>query len=85
MDTMSAHVKHKKDFSFISPSHLRAGRAWLGWSLDDTSVKTGLSKKTLWRYEGEKYEMPHASASKIYTAFLNNGVELRRDGLRVEK
>jgi predicted transcriptional regulator len=82
MDIMKRDVKHEKDFSYISPSHIRAARGWLGWNLDETSEKTGLSKKTISRYEVGRHDITHASAAKIYTAFLNNGVELAPDGLR---
>jgi len=80
---MKRDVKHEKDFSYISPSHIRAARGWLGWNLDETSEKTGLSRKTIWRYEVSKARITEESAAQIHAAFMNNGVELREDGLRV--
>lgn len=80
---MSDDVKHKKDFSYISPSHIRAARAWLGWNLDDASVKTGLSRKTIWRYEANKARITEESSAVIHAAFLENGLELLEHGVRV--
>ena len=83
LDLMGHDVKHKKDFSYISPSHIRAARAWLGWTLDETGKKTGLSRKTIWRYEVSKARITDESASRIHAVFLESGIELSYDGLRV--
>jgi hypothetical protein len=83
MVIMSTHVNIKNDYSYISPSHIRAGRAWLGWTLDIAVEKLSIPRKTLWRYEASQSRISKSSAAKIYSGFMNNGVELRKDGLRV--
>jgi len=35
----------------IAPAQLRAARAWLGWSQDELSLKSGVSKHSIARYE----------------------------------
>jgi hypothetical protein len=79
---MSELVNNKNDYSYISPSHIRAARGWLGWNLDIATEKLGIPRRTLWRYEASKNRIPEASAEKIYNGFMNNGVELAPDGLR---
>jgi predicted transcriptional regulator len=80
---MTTPVKHKNDYSYISASHLRAARAWMGWTLDIAVEKLGISRQTLWRYEASQNKISKSSAQKIHAGFMNNGVELREDGLRV--
>ena len=35
----------------ITPAQLRAARAWLQWSQDELSAKSGISKRSIARYE----------------------------------
>lgn len=38
----------------ISPAQVRAARAWLNWSQDQLSARSGISKRTIARYESGK-------------------------------
>ena len=79
---MNKLVKKKNKYSYISPSHLRAARAWMGWKLDDTVEKLGISRQMLWRYEADRNTITVEAAEKIYIGFMNNGIELKPSGLR---
>ncbi|MBN8974782.1 MAG: helix-turn-helix transcriptional regulator [Rhizobiales bacterium] len=35
----------------VSPAQVRAARAWLDWSQDELSARSGISKRTIARYE----------------------------------
>ena len=80
---MNKLVKKKNKYSYISPSHLRAARAWMGWTLDIAVEKLGISRQTLWRYEASKNKISKFSAQKIYVGFRNNGIELKPEGLMI--
>lgn len=38
----------------VSPAQVRAARAWLNWSQDQLSARSGISKRTIARYESGK-------------------------------
>jgi transcriptional regulator with XRE-family HTH domain len=40
--------------SAITPAQLRAARAWLQWSQDELSMRSGISKRSIARYEQGK-------------------------------
>jgi hypothetical protein len=76
-------VKNSQDLSFILPAHIRAARAWLGWTLDDAEAKSGISRDSISRFELDKKNFGAKSREKIFATFLAAGIELRPDGLRV--
>ena len=76
-------VKTSKDFMYVTPSHIRAARGWLGWNLDEMQEKSGLARDTISRFERGKQKIANDTRAVLYQTCLRAGVELRRDGLRV--
>lgn len=74
-------VNNKNDFSFIKPEHIRAGRAWLGWNLDEAQEKSGVNRDVISRFELGKKNLGATSRGKIFRAFLADGVELLPNGI----
>ena len=80
---MNKHrVNSIQEYPFVTPRHIRAARAWLGWNLHKMEEKSGLALDTISRYErGAKNVLP-ATVATMYRTFAREGVELRPDGLR---
>ena len=52
----------------------RAARAALGWSAERLAEETGISRKTLTDFEGEKRKMQAANVGAVLAAFDRAGV-----------
>jgi transcriptional regulator with XRE-family HTH domain len=76
-------VNRSKDYSFVSPEHVRASRAWLGWTLDDIQEESGLSRDTISRFERGKQNIANATRGILFQTLFNAGIEMLPDGLRV--
>jgi transcriptional regulator with XRE-family HTH domain len=78
------HSVHESiDFTFASPAHVRAARAFLGWTLDVAADKTGISRDTISRYERGSVTLANKSLARLYVTFAEAGIEVRPDGLRI--
>jgi ribosome-binding protein aMBF1 (putative translation factor) len=65
----------------LSPAQVRSARAWLSWSQDQLSAKSGVSQKSIARYERGR-SVPHASTlKKLQAAFEMEGMEFLRRGM----
>jgi transcriptional regulator with XRE-family HTH domain len=78
-------VNSKRDYSFVSPAHIRAARGWLAWNLDETQEKSGLSRHTINRYETGAKKVSAETLAILYRTFERAGVELRRNGIYVRE
>jgi transcriptional regulator with XRE-family HTH domain len=77
-------VKTIQEYPFVTPRHVRAARAYLGWNLYKMQEKSGLALDTISRYErGAKGVLPKTVAI-MYRTFEREGVELVPDGLRAK-
>jgi transcriptional regulator with XRE-family HTH domain len=81
---INTSVNYVEDYSFVSPAHVRASRAWLGWTLDDLEEKSGLSRDTISRFERGKQKIANATRGILFRTLFNAGIEMRPDGLRVK-
>jgi transcriptional regulator with XRE-family HTH domain len=82
---MKPAVNNHKDYSFISPQHIRAARGWLWWTLDDIEVKSGVTRGAVSKYETGKKNLSVKSREVLYNTFLKEGVELLPDGIRARE
>lgn len=66
----------------LSPAQVRAARAWLRWSQDKLSEKSGISQTSIARYELER-SVPHADTLiQIRRAFEAAGIEFLFTGMK---
>jgi transcriptional regulator with XRE-family HTH domain len=65
----------------ISPAQVRAARAWLRWSQDDLSVRSGVSQRSIARYELERCVPYAATLTSIRNAFEAAGVFFQFQGM----
>jgi transcriptional regulator with XRE-family HTH domain len=63
----------------IQPVQCRMARAALGWSLQDLSVKTGVAKGVLNRFEFGG-DIRASKRDAIEAAFQGTGIDFRPDG-----
>lgn len=74
---MSAAVKVNE---LLTAAQARAARAWLNWSKKELSDRTGISEKTITRFE-LGYSVPYASTlAKIQSAFEDAGIHFEFEG-----
>lgn len=65
----------------LSPAQVRAARAWLNWTQDGLSEKSGVSQKSIARYELE-LSVPYADTlAKLKQAFEAEGISFQFDGM----
>jgi transcriptional regulator with XRE-family HTH domain len=65
----------------LSPAQVRAARAWLNWTQDDLSATSGVSQKSIARYELE-LSVPYADTlAKLRQAFESAGIGFQFDGM----
>ena len=76
-------VKTAQEYQFVTPRHVRAARAWLGWNLHKMQEKSGLALDTISRYERGAKELLPKTVAVMYRTFEREGVELVRDGIRL--
>jgi transcriptional regulator with XRE-family HTH domain len=65
----------------ISPAQVRAARAWLRWSQDDLSARSGVSQRSIARYELERCVPYAATLASIRNAFEAAGVRFQFQGM----
>jgi predicted transcriptional regulator len=64
----------------LSPAQVRAARAWLSWSQEDLSARSGVSQTSIARFESER-AVPYAETlTSIRNAFEAAGIDFRFDG-----
>jgi transcriptional regulator with XRE-family HTH domain len=65
----------------ISPAQVRAARAWLRWSQEDLSARSGVSQRSIARYELERCVPYAATLTSIRNAFEAAGVCFQFQGM----
>jgi predicted transcriptional regulator len=65
----------------ISPAQVRAARAWLNWSQDDLSANSGVSQRSIARYELGKTVPYEGTLENLRTAFETAGIRFEFDGM----
>lgn len=58
----------------VSPAQVRAARAWLDWSQDELSARSGISKRTIARYESGKTLAHPETLDLIQNVFEGEGI-----------
>lgn len=84
---MFAHSQYQSyHLSMTTVSQLRAARALLGWSQDDLSARSGVSKPTIARLELGAGELAGYASTrdKVLTALEAAGVAFLADGATVD-
>jgi transcriptional regulator with XRE-family HTH domain len=76
-------VNSRQDYSFVRPEHIRASRAWLGWTLNEMQEKSGLARDTISRFERGKQQIANATRGILFQTLVREGILLLPDGLRV--
>lgn len=66
----------------IAPTQLRAARAWVGWSQDELSLKSGVSKHSIARYEQGRSIPYDGTLAKLKSALEAAGIRFHFDGAR---
>ncbi|MCK7473392.1 MAG: helix-turn-helix domain-containing protein [Rhodopseudomonas palustris] len=66
---------------FVTPAQVRAARAWLRWSQDDLSVRTGISKRSIARYEQEQSVPYQETVENLRRTFEAAGIEFQFVGM----
>jgi transcriptional regulator with XRE-family HTH domain len=65
----------------LTPAQVRAARGWLNWSQEDLSAKSGVSQKSIARYEREHCVAYANTLAKLRGAFESAGVRFEFDGM----
>lgn len=65
----------------LTPAQVRAARAWLNWSQEDLSERSGVSQKSIARYEQERCVAYANTLAKLRQAFECAGVAFEFDGM----
>jgi predicted transcriptional regulator len=65
----------------ISPAQVRAARAWLDWSQDDLSAKSGVSQRTIARYELGRTVPYETTLANLRKAFEAAGIRFEFAGM----
>lgn len=69
----------------LTPAACRAGRALLGWTIDDLAAASDLTRDSISRFERGAFGMKPDTQERVVTAFASAGVEVfaaPRDGAR---
>ena len=66
--------------SHVSPAQVRAARAWLNWTQDDLSARSGVSQRSIARYELELSAPYVHTQAKIRQAFESAGICFQFEG-----
>lgn len=72
------------DYSFVGPSHIRAARGWLWWSLDEIEAKSGVTRGAVSKFETGKRNLSVKTRKVLYDTFLREGVELLPNGVQAK-
>jgi transcriptional regulator with XRE-family HTH domain len=65
----------------ITPAQVRAARAWLNWSQDNLSERSGVSQRTIARYELEKSVPYETTLANLRAAFEAAGIRFQFNGM----
>jgi predicted transcriptional regulator len=65
----------------ISPAQVRAARAWLNWRQDDLSANSGVSQRSIARYELGRTVPYESTLENLRTAFEAAGIRFEFDGM----
>jgi transcriptional regulator with XRE-family HTH domain len=65
----------------LSPAQVRAARAWLNWTQDDLSARSGVSQKSIARYELELSVPYEDTLAKMRQAFESEGISFQFEGM----
>jgi transcriptional regulator with XRE-family HTH domain len=65
----------------LSPAQVRAARGWLFWSQEDLAARSGVSQKSIARYELERSTAYPKTLIGIREAFEAAGIEFQFDGM----
>jgi transcriptional regulator with XRE-family HTH domain len=68
------------DNADIAPTQLRAARAWLGWSQDELSLRSGVSKHSIARYEQGRSVAYDGTLAKLKSTLEAVGIHFHFDG-----
>jgi transcriptional regulator with XRE-family HTH domain len=66
----------------ISPAQLRAARVWLSWTQDELSERTGVSKRSIARYELGRTAAYDSTLETLRSAFEQEGIRFLFKGAR---
>jgi transcriptional regulator with XRE-family HTH domain len=70
----------------ITGRQLRGARGLLGWTVEDTVVKTGVNRITIRQIESEEVQPQDKTMARILTVFDLHGVEfLPEEGVKIRK
>lgn len=70
------------EVSMLTPKHIKAARAILGWSVRDLEERTGVSFNTIIRYEtGATKDLLGSTMTTIKREFEGGGIEFDTDGM----
>jgi transcriptional regulator with XRE-family HTH domain len=64
----------------VCAAQVRAARGWLNWSQDDLAARSGVSLKSIARYEAERSVPYDKTLAKLRTTFEQAGVTFLFDG-----
>ncbi|RTM15393.1 MAG: XRE family transcriptional regulator [Bradyrhizobiaceae bacterium] len=65
----------------VTAAQVRAARGWLGWSQDDLASKSGVSQRSIARFELERSVPYVKTLARIRRAFEGAGICFQFDGL----
>jgi predicted transcriptional regulator len=64
----------------LTPAQARAARAWLNWSKQELAERSGVSEKTIARFENGQ-SLPYSSTlSRVRAAFEDAGIHFQFEG-----
>ncbi|WP_334488937.1 helix-turn-helix transcriptional regulator [Bradyrhizobium algeriense] len=64
----------------LSPAQVRAARAWLSWSQEDLSIRSGVSHTSIARFESERSVPYDGTLTNIRNALEAAGINFRFAG-----
>lgn len=64
----------------LNDGHVRAARGLLNWTLADLSARSGISAKTIQRWESNQHRPTQETRTRIRAAFEEMGIEFLNGG-----
>ena len=65
----------------VTPAQVRAARAWLSWSREDLSAKSGVSQRSIARYEQGRSVPYDDTLAKLKATFEAAGINFHFVGM----
>jgi transcriptional regulator with XRE-family HTH domain len=65
----------------ITPAHVRSARGWLNWSKNDLSERSGISERTIARYEHGRSVPYVETLASLRASFEAAGICFQFDGM----